>query len=156
MWYMTRALGTVAASAFFFLIIYAIPPIRANADASVFDLRARPDFGLQVGTGVQEKLGLIPARPKGYRKPEINNEYFVKYGQSIPLGEKDDTFSVVAYVDPRGAPEVQYVLEDPANLNWLSSFIDYISYAQFRPASKNGIAVSSYLVLMYSKVSVYD
>jgi len=155
-WYFTRALGTVMAAGLFLLIIYAIPPLHVNADAPAVDLRTRPDFGLQVGTGVQAKLGLIPPQPKGYRKPEINSDYFLKYSQSIPRGEKDVDFSVVAYVDPSGATEVQYILEDPANQSLLSSFINYISSAQCRPASKNVIAVASYLVLMYSEVSVYD
>lgn len=155
-WYVTRALGTVVASALFFILIYATPTLPLKANAPEVDLRTRPDFKQQVGTGVLANLGLIPGQPKGYRKPEIKNDYFLKYSQSIPLEEKDDDFSVVAYVDPSGATEVQYVLEDPANENLLSSFIDYISYAQCRPASRNGVAVASYLVLMYSKISVYE
>lgn len=155
-WYVTRALGTVVASAFFFMILYAGPHLPVKADAPEADFRARPDFHQQVGKGVLANLGLIPGQPKGYRRPAIRNDYFLKYSQSIPPETQDDDFSVVAYVDSSGATEIQYVLKNPANETLLSTFIDYISCAQSRPASRNGVAVPSYLVLAYSKISVHD
>ena len=155
-WYVTRALGTAAASALFFMILYAGPQLPVKTDAPEIDLRARPDFQRQVSTGVLANLGLIPGQPKGYRRPAIRNDYFLKYSQSIPPEMQDDDFSVVAYVDPSGATEIQYVLKNPSNENLLSSFIDYISCAQSLPASRNGVAVPSYLVLTYNKISIHD
>ncbi len=161
MWYVTKALGTVAASAFFFLITYTLTPINVSANAPKgMPVSLSADYGQQVGMGVLEKLGLIPAQPqKGYarkRQPAINDLYFLNYGKSVPRAGQDDTFSVVTVVDPSGAATIQNVLEYPTDQDLLISFVDMISSARCRPASRNGEAVTSHLVLMFSKVSVYD
>jgi hypothetical protein len=161
MWYATRAMGTVLASVFFFLISNAISPLVLEVNAPVTERAAlTPAYTQQVGQNVLIKLGMLPAEAAvGYTvrsKPAINDLYFLNFGQSIPQAGKDDAFSVVTVVESSGAAKIQNVLEYPDDQNLLSDFNEMISSVRCRPASENGRAVPSHLVLMFSKISVYD
>jgi hypothetical protein len=163
MWLVTRALGTVVASAFFFLISYAIAPYYVQADAPRVSISP---YGQQVGTGVLEKLGLIPAQPqKGIAAPKIpvaksnpaiNDQYLSSFGQSISEAGKDYDFSVVTYVDSSGAATIRNILEHPDAYDFVSNFNKVIASGRFAPARENGEAVPSHIVLMFCKISVYN
>jgi hypothetical protein len=158
MWYVTRALGTVMTSVFFFLIFNAISPLYVEVNAPAGERRAvkLPAYSQQVGRNVLAKFGMLPAsKLYTYKsKPAINDQYLVEYAQSI--SGKDDTFSVLAAVDPSGAAKIQNVLQYPDDQSWLSNLNEMISSAPCRPATENGEAVSSHMVMVFSKVSVYD
>ena len=55
-----------------------------------------------------------------------------------------------------GAAKIQNVLEYPADSTLLDNFNNMLISARCRPASHNGRAVDSHLVLSFSKISVYD
>ncbi len=160
-WYATRALGTIAASAFFFLITYSLTPLYVSEDVAK---SSRDSFSTHYGQRAEAsalgKLGTTRSKPaKSYqtwRRPAINDLYLLNYGNSVPRTGQDDHFSVVTVVDPSGSAKIQNVLEYPTDQNLLLSFADMINSARCRPGSRNGEPVSSYLVLMFSKVSVYD
>jgi hypothetical protein len=156
MWYWTRALGTVLTSICFFLI----NPI-------YFDVNQPPERGVlpaaytqQVGLNVLQKLGMLPAEeingPKTRTEPAINPLYLVSFAQNMQDSEEDDTLSVVAVVGSNGAAKIKDVLQYPTDRNLLSNFNEMISSARCRPASKNGKAVDSHMVLTFSRISVWD
>jgi len=161
-WYITRALGTVAASILFLLITYTIHPIYPSPAAAPLGEKVAfsADYGQQVGRGVLVRLGMIPSRPqialRGRQQPAIHDLYFLNYGMSIPKTGNDDSFSVVTLVEPTGVAKIQNILEYPSDRSLLASFVEMISSARCRPATRNGEAVASHLVLMFSKVTVYD
>jgi len=162
MWYVTRALGTAVALSFFFLISHAVAPLYVQADAPGVSISP---YGQLVGAGVLEKLGLIPAQPQkgtppkipvAKSDPAINDQYLLNFGQSISQAGNDYDFSVVTYVDSSGLGTIQNVLEHPNAHNFVSSFNKVISSGRFAPARENGEAVSSHMVLMFCKISVYN
>jgi hypothetical protein len=161
-WYLTRALGTVMTSVFFFLISgAAISPLYVEVNAPPTTRRALINpYGQQVGQNVLMKLGMLPAQAPKMRvvksDPAINDLYFLNFAQSISQAGKDDTLSVLTVVDPSGAAKIQNVLEYPNDHDLLRNFNEMISSATCRPASENGEPVPSHLVLMFSKISVYD
>jgi hypothetical protein len=59
-------------------------------------------------------------------------------------------------VDSSGAATVQNILEYPADDSLLSDFTEMINSAGWRPASQNGRAVNSPLVLTFTKIYVYN
>jgi hypothetical protein len=155
-WFWTRALGTVLTSVCFLLI----NPI-------YFDVYQTPEPALlsaaytqQVGKNVLQKLGMLPIEeskgPQVRIKPAINDAYFVNFAQNMPGSGEDDTFSVMTFVDSSGAAKIQNVLQYPTDRNLLSNFNEMISSARCRPASHNGKAVDSHMVLTFSRISVWD
>ena len=157
-WYLTKAMGTVMTFAFFLLISGALSPLYIEVSIP------GSERNVQLAQNVLQKLGLLSAPLYTYKskpainyksKPAINEEYFVNFGQSVTQG-KDDSFSVVTAVDRSGTAKIQNVLQYPDDQNLLSNFNEMISSARFRPASENGEAVPSHLVIMFSKVMVYD
>jgi hypothetical protein len=156
-WYWTRALGTVLTSICFFLI----NPLYFDVNQPLSD-RATPPaaYTQQVGINVLQKLGMLPAEPStGHQvrsKPAINYAYLVNFAQNMPRAGKDDTLSVVTVVDSSGTATIKNVLQYPADRNLLSDFNEMISSARYRPASQNGKAVDSHLVLTFSRISVWD
>jgi hypothetical protein len=154
MWYLTRALGAVMTSMFFFLISGTIPRFYLEAVAPIIERAPTPASGQQVGQNALPSQ--VPKRHILRSEPDINDLYFLNFGQSIPQMGKDDTFSVVTVVDRSGAAKIQNVLQYPDDRNLLSNFNEMISSVRCRPASENGQAVPSHLVLMFSKISVYD
>jgi hypothetical protein len=156
MWYWTRALGTVLTCICFLLInpIYfglSQPPERALLPSA---------YTQQVGLNVLQKLGMLPAeeskRPQARIKPAINDAYLVNFAQNMPGTMEDDSVSVVATVDSNGAATIKNVLQYPADRNLLSNFNEMISSARCRPASQNGKAINSHMVLTFSRISVWD
>jgi hypothetical protein len=157
MWYWTRALGTVLTSICFLLI----NPI-------YFDVNQPPDRAMlppaaytqQVGINVLQKLGMMPAEenkgPQIRIKPAMNDAYFVDFAQNMVGSGDDDTLSVMTVVDSNGAAKIKDVLQYPADRRLLSNFNQMISSARCRPASQNGKAVDSHLVLTFSRISVWD
>ncbi|MGD0309004.1 MAG: hypothetical protein ABSC02_06910, partial [Acidobacteriota bacterium] len=57
-------------------------------------------------------------------------------------------------VDRSGAAKIQDILEYPVDESLLSAFAEMIMSANWRPASRNGRAVDSQLVLTFSRVYV--
>ena len=155
--YVARFLGTASAFVFFL----------ALCNPFYIDLRDRaPDRGpsqnirQQLGIYVLKNLGLLPVemqrKPISPSEPRINDLYLLKFGESASRTGSDDSFSVFTLVDRSGSAKIQNVLEYPADSRLLNSFNHMISSAQLRPASLNGRAVDSHLVLSFSKICVYD
>jgi anti-sigma factor (TIGR02949 family) len=154
-WYLTRVLGTVMTSFLIFLISSAITPLDVNAHSTNLEPFS-PAYRQQVGINVLRRLGMQQFELQANRKAAINNQYFLNFGQSVPPSTtKDFNLSVVTVVDRSGTAKVQDVIEYP-DREILSSFNEIIETARCRPASKNGLAVTSHMVLMFSKISVYN
>jgi len=164
-WYMTKALGAVMATVFFLLIPYTINPIAVEADNSmpgrhVYTLAQKQ----QVALNVVAKLGMLPkeakmelARPKQPPvKSAIHEQYLYNFAQTISQNGNDYDFSVMTYVDQSGQGKAQNVLEHPNAQSFLTSFNKVVSAGRFAPARENGEAVPSHMLLMFSKISVYD
>lgn len=158
MWYLTRILGTVMTSIFFVMIVASMNPIYFDQNADRGPLP--PAYRQQLSASVLKNLGLIPVeaqkRPISPSEPMINDLYLLNFGQSVSRQGRDDTFSVVIVVDRSGAAKIQNVAEYPEDRTLLSSFNSMLVNARYRPASLNGRAVDSHLVLTFSKVSVND
>lgn len=156
MWYWTRAIGTALTSICFLLINPLYFDVNQLPERP---LRAAP-YTQQVGYNVLQRLGLAPAdeskAPPVKVKPAINEAFLYNYAASIPDSAADDTLSVIAAVDSNGAAQIKNVLQYPTNRNLLSNFNQMISSARYRPASQNGKAVDSHIVLTYSRISVWD
>jgi hypothetical protein len=163
LWYMTRFAGAVATVVFFIAICSAVNPMylgfsrpmteRAGASPAVFSPQKISDL-------VLDNLGLRPLKaqkkPISSSEPKINDLYLLNMGQKALGTHHDDTVSVVAHIDRSGAGTVQDVLEYPFDDSLLSEFTDMIMSAGWRPASQNGRAVDSRLVLTFSKIYVYN
>lgn len=156
MWYVTRAMGTGLMSLCFLLTTSSVAPTYIEAGSVAEEaLALTPVYRQQVRKGVLKSFG-IPAQGQRQvkRNADLNEIYFVNYGQSIPPSGKNDTFSVVTEVDRSGAATIQNILEYPADEDLLTTFAEMISSARFRPASRNGESRSSHVVFMVSKVMV--
>jgi hypothetical protein len=165
MWYMTKALGIIMASVFFFLIPHSIDPLEIVASSSMPERRVYTSAEKkQVALNVVAKLGMLPKEDlkelKKPRQPEtkaaIHDQYLSEFGQSISQDGNDYDLAVVTYVDRRGQGIVQNVLEHPNAQSFLNSFNKVISSGRFAPARENGEAVPSHMLLMFSKISVYE
>jgi hypothetical protein len=157
-WYFTKALGTVMTSLFFFLISGNNIPLSFIDAANTERDAITPAFRLQVRQDVLARLGMQQAPRIRVVKSDaaINEIYLNTLGDSMSQPGKDDTVSVLAAVDPVGSATIQNVLERPNDQKLLSNVNEMISSARCRPASENGKAVSSHIVLTFIKVSVYD
>jgi hypothetical protein len=160
-WYLTRALGTTFSFMFFFLIYAALNQFYVGLHIGPVDRGGiSPAESYQVVLDVLKNLGMPPLeaqkKPIAATKPEINGLYLVDFGQNALRSAPDDTFSVVTKVDKTGAAKIQNVLEYPADVALLTEFNRMITSARCRPARLNGRAVDSFLVLTFSKVSVYE
>lgn len=159
-WYLTRILGTATTLFFFLILRSAMGPISVEFPAQIAD-RGGPEQHLrQLGISVLKNLGLLPVevqrRPISPSEPRINALYLLNFGQSVSRSGSDDSFSVVTVVDRRGTAKIQNVLEYPADSSLLYDFNTMIASARCRPASQNGKAVDSHLVLAFNKISVND
>jgi hypothetical protein len=164
-WYATKAMGTVLTAALFFLIPCSINPINIEANSStpernIFSRVERQ----QVALNVVAKLGMLSKEDKKELampnqtavKPAIHDQYVSNFGDSISKDGNDYDISVLTYVDRSGKAKIQNVIEHPNAQSFLNSFNKVISAGRFTPAMKNGEAVPSHVVLMFSKISVYD
>lgn len=155
-WYVTRAMGTALMSLCFLLTTSSVAPSYIEAGSVPEESFAlTPVYRQQVRNGVLKSFG-IPSQGQRQvkRNADLNEIYFVNYGQSIAPSGKNDTFSVVTEVDRSGAAKIQNILEYPADEDLLTTFSEMIASARFRPASRNGESRSSHVVFMVSKVMV--
>jgi hypothetical protein len=167
MWYMSKALGIVMTAVFFFLIPCSINPLEIEANSSIVDRSIYTRAEKQrVALNVVAKLGMLPkdvqeelARPRQavVSKAAIHEKYLSRFGESFSQDGNDYDFAVVTYVAPNGKAQGQNVLEHPNAQNFLNSFNKVISSGRFVPARENGgEAVPSHMLLMFSKISVYE
>jgi hypothetical protein len=153
-WYMSKALGMIMTSICILLISSVITPYYdMNAANPTF---LSPAYSQQVGMNVLIKLGLQSAPPYEKSSAAINNIYFANFGKSVSPSENDVNLSVVAEIDRSGSAKIHDVLEYPQDSQVLSNFNQMIANARCRPASKNGQAVPSRMVIMFNQVSVYN
>lgn len=160
MWYLTRLSGVMATVVMFIAICASVSPMNLEFvdQLSARGAMSQTQRSQQLGIAVLGNLGItsmqaqkIPISPSG---PKINDLNMVNFGQSAPGTAQDDTVSVVAMVDRSGAAKIQDILEYPVDESLLSAFAEMIMSANWRPASRNGRAVDSQLVLTFSRVYV--
>ncbi len=160
LWYLTRLAGTAATCLFFLLISAAMNPAYFNIQASADRSTLSPEARYQLVTGVLKNLGMTPVeaqrKPIGKSDPMIHDLYLLNFGQSASRTSADDSFSVVTVIDRSGSVKISNVLEYPLDKSLLTDFNAMIMSARCRPASQNGRAVDSHLVMNFSKISVYD
>jgi hypothetical protein len=153
-WYITKALGTVMTSLFFFLICGNNPqPFIDSMD----QYSITTNYGQQVHQNVPTNLGMHAAPKLRAIKsdPSINEQDLNNLGESMSHPGNDDTVSVLAKVDSSGSARIQNVIEHPSDQRLLSNVREVITSAHYRPASENGKAVSSYIIFIFNKISVY-
>jgi hypothetical protein len=164
-WYVTRALGTVMTAIIFFVISStAIAPLCLEVNAKAEEREGLTlAYGKQVSRSVLANLGMHSSQTPlqqpiliSKNNPAINDLYFVIFEEGNSTKEKSDTLTVVTAIDPSGVAKIQDVLEYPTDKNTLIKYNEMISSAKYRPASKNGKAVPSFIVMTYSTVSVSD
>jgi hypothetical protein len=160
LWYLTRLAGTAATCVLFLLISTAMTPAYFNIQTPGDRGSLSPEARYQLVTGVLKNLGMTPVeaqrRPIGKSDPMIHDLYLLNFSQSVSRTNEDDSFSVVTEIDRSGAVKISNVLEYPADKSLLNDFNTMITSARCRPASQNGRAVASHLVMNFSKISVYD
>jgi hypothetical protein len=160
LWYVARFLGTASAFVFFFALCSATNPIYIDLRDRASDRGPSQNLRQQLGMYVLKNLGLLPVemqrKPISFSEPRINDLYFLKFGESASRTGSDDSFSVFTVVDRSGSAKIQNVLEYPADSRLLRNFNHMLTSAQVRPASQNGRAVDSHLVLSFTKICVYD
>jgi hypothetical protein len=127
-WYITKVLGTVMTSLFFFMICGSNIPLPLQSD---------PEMGVY------------------NTDPAISEQYLNNLGASLSQPGKDDSVSVRLEVDSSGSATIQKVIERPHDPRLLSNVKEMITSTHCRPASKNGKAVSSHLILIFNWISVY-
>jgi hypothetical protein len=155
LWYITRLMGTVATCVLFCAIVAAVQPTyleRQDADRSA--LRQQLPYMLMKNLGMQQREA--QRRPIPPSDPQLNDLYLLNFSQNASHASHDDSISVVTKVDRTGTAQIQDVLEYSSDNALMSDFSDMIQTARFRPASHNGRAVESHLVLTFSRISVYD
>jgi hypothetical protein len=160
-WYLIRILGTAATFVFFLFITAATRPI-------YFDLQTPPagrnaisqDYTYQVRVSLLRNLGYAPIDTQriaaSRREPRMNDFMLVNFGENASRSTSEDSFSVVTVVDRNGTAKISNVIEYPEDEALLDEFNAMLQSAQCRPASQNGRAVDSRLVMTFSKISVYD
>jgi hypothetical protein len=109
---------------------------------------------------VLKNLGMVTTaaqrRPIHSSDPRINDLWFLNFGENASRTVAADSFSVVTLVDRSGSAKIENVLEYPADSRLLYNFHAMLQSARCRPASQNGRAVESYMVLSFNMISVYD
>ena len=162
LWWSARLAGTMASFVFFFALYTAMSPqyVPFSSSSAPNDRGAWTNLRQQFPQSVLRNLGLIPVeaqrRPISASDAQINDLYLLNFGQSVSRRGADDSFAVLTSVDRSGAAKIQNVLEYPADSTLLDNFNSMLISARCRPASHNGRAVDSHLVLSFSKISVYD
>ncbi len=156
MWYLTRLLGTATTFVFFLAISAAMSPLYLSFDQQ--QMRERTAMYETFREKLLKNLG-IPveaqkhANPSG---PQINPLYYLNFGENASRTTPDDSLAVAAVVDRSGAAKIQNVLEYPADSSLLAEFNSMLTSARCRPAIQNGRAVDGHLVLVFSKITVYE
>jgi hypothetical protein len=168
MWYATRAMGTIIATVFFFLLPSAITPYisasahstqRTSITPAYYSLG--PEYRNNVSRSLTKQLGMastqMQSQPGRSAPAALNPLYLVEYGDKVSReaeAREDDNVSIAATVDRSGAAKVETVLEHPYDETLLTSFRWLIASARFRPASENGQTVPSTVVFSFSKIFV--
>ncbi|MBP1596120.1 MAG: hypothetical protein H6Q05_1497 [Acidobacteria bacterium] len=163
MWYLSRLAGVITTAGLFVAISAALNPVYLALTSPLHE-RAMMSQSLrpqQLRIAVLTNLGLSPRElqkiPISRSDAKINDQYWYDLGQAVSRTTgSDDTVSIVTEVSSSGAPKIQNVLEYPDDDSLLSEFAGMILSARWRPASQNGRAVDSRLVMTFSKVCVYD
>lgn len=165
MWYTTKALGTVLTALLFILLPCSINPINIEANSStpernVFSRVEKQQVAMNVVANLgmlskEDKKELAKSRQPAV-KPAIHEQYLSDFAQSISQDGGDYDFSCVTYVDRDGKGQIQNVLEHPNAQSFLESFNKVVSAGRFAPGRKNGKTVPSHIILMFSKISVYN
>ncbi len=160
LWYVTRLLGTVATCVLFIAITAAIRPLYFDLSPESDRTWMNPLMAQQLKLGVLGKLGMTPLeaqkRPISPSEPQINDLCLLNFAQSASSAGSDGTLSVFASVDRTGSAKIQGVLEHPADSAMLVHFNTMLQSTRCRPASQNGKAVDSHLILTFTQVTVYD
>ena len=156
MWYLTRLLGTATTVLFFFMISSSMnplylsfdqrPPERAAAYQTFRELLLR-NLGITVGT---------QSRRATPTEPQMNDLCYLNIGESASRTGQDDNLAVAAAVDSTGKAKIQSVLEYPSDSALLAEVNTMLTSARCRPAIQNGRAVNGHLVLVFSKITVYE
>jgi hypothetical protein len=161
-WYLTRLTGTMAALVLFIAISSAMNPMDLEFGDQLASrgVRSQALRSQQLAFGVLTNLGMPPVeaqrRPISPSNPKINDLNLVSLGESALSSTHDDTISVVTIVDRSGRATVQRILEYPADESLLSALNEWLTSTSWRPASRNGRAVDSQLVLTFSKIYVRE
>jgi hypothetical protein len=160
LWYLTRLMGTVATCVLFIAITAAIKPFYFDLSQESIHAWASPTIPQKLGVNVLKNLGMPPLetqkRPISSSDPQINDLYLLTLAQNASRAGRDDNLSVVASVDRTGAARIQGILEYPADSTLLNDVNSMIRSSRWRPATQNGKAIDSHLVMLFNKVSVYD
>jgi hypothetical protein len=158
MWYTTRALGTVMSFLTFIMISSAITPYYIPADSPVNTTGwalLRPE----VGASVLKSLGIpqLPLKTAGRSDPaSVNDQTLNKVGQSISETDDYERITLLVGVDRDGLGTVESVVDHPNADSFKSNIGKVVSSIRFAPGRRNGEAIPSYVVLSFSKISVYD
>ncbi len=160
-WYLTRLAGTTATFVFFLAISAAMTPAYFNLQQAAKDREGlSPEGRYQLVIGVLKNLGMSPVEarkiPFSKSEPKINELYLLSFGENASRTSADDSFSVVTVIDRTGSAKIRDILEYPADSTLLADFNQMLLTARCRPASENGRAVESHLVMNFSKIAVYD
>jgi hypothetical protein len=147
-WYITKALGTVMTSLFFFLICGNNPLPYASMDQYSITT-SRQDVPTKPGMRAAPKIRAIK------NDPSINEQDLNNLGESMSQPGIDETVAVLAKVDTSGSARIQNVIERPNDQRLLNNVQEVITSARYRPASENGKAVPSYIIFIFNKISVY-
>jgi hypothetical protein len=157
MWYLTRLLGTATTVLFFFMISSSMNPLYLS-----FDQRQSPERAALYQTFREmllRNLGITvgtQSRRATPSEPQINDLYYLSFGENASRAGNDDSLAVAAVVDSSGTAKIQNVLEYPADSALLAEFNSMLTSARCRPAIQNGRAVNGHLVLAFNKITVYD
>jgi hypothetical protein len=161
-WYLTRLTAVMATLVLFIAISSAMNPMDLEFGDQLTSrgVRAQALRSQQLAVGVLTNMGMPPVeaqkRPISPSDPKINDLNLVNLGESALTAAHDDTISVFTVVDRNGKAKVQRVLEYPADESVLTAVTDWLMSTNWRPASRNGRAVDSQLVLTFSKVYVRE
>jgi hypothetical protein len=161
-WYLTKLTGAMATLVLFIAISSAMNPMDLEFGDQLTSrgFMSQAPRSQQLAVGVLTNLGLPPVeaqkRPISPSDPKTNDLNLVNLGQNASSSANDDMISVVMIVDRSGRAKVQRILEYPADESLLSAVTDWISSTSWRPASRNGRAIDSQLVLTFSKIFVRE
>ena len=156
--YWTRALGIAMTACCLFVISSSIDPfytgsIAQAAGRSAIDKEASDRMQTQISRNFGGGLMKLPERNYS---PALHDGYLLEFGENATSDSDEDALTSVIEVDPSGMGTIQNVIESPHDQKLLDSLKDTIALARFRPGTKDGLLVSSQLVLKYYKMTVHE
>ncbi|GEM_PF-1068813 len=166
LWYLSRAAGTLMTAVLFALIPFSIDPPGVQADDPLpVRIMFTPRERSQMAASFQVKMGMAPGgareeiiRPKRpATRPAINDQVLSDFGERISQDGEDYVFSVLTTVDRTGQAEAEMVVEHPDDRTFLESFNKVISSRRLAPGrARDGETIDSRMLMIFSKISVYD